>query len=547
MQLSLADDQPLLSAEPPADEELFGLAPDPASDPPDDPDAWLRDLTEPERDAYLATTQLPPRQRVFEAGFLPRDVGLGAGFAGGGVLDRLPAGPVLGQFAADAWAQGLAGATDDELIGVLAAWRRLTSWASAGEAAAVTELTERRRSQGLAGGDPDLMEYLPDELAAALTLTKRAASGVLDFACGLARLPCTGAALARGDIDRPKALVLVNEMCGVSDELAATIEEQVIGAAPTQTTGQLLASTRRAVLAADPAAAVRRREKAQRDARVEVWTEQSGTATLAGRDLPPADALAADQRIDALARQLKADGAIGSLPQLRARVYTALLLGESVKSLRPSALSSPSARPPSPGLAGSVNLTMPLSSLLGTAGAPGEVPGFGPLDASACRTLAAALASRPGNRWCLTITDSSGHAVGHGCTRQAPHGSGWALLIEITDLGSALCRPDQGQHRDDHAGYRPSRRLRHLIETRHRTCVFRSCRRAATRCDVDHTVPYHLGGATCRCNLAPLCRRHHQAKQTRGWQLSQPEPGQLVWRLPHGRSYRIRPDPYPVS
>jgi hypothetical protein len=277
-----------------------------------------------------------------------------------------------------------------------------------------------------------------------------------------------------------------------------------------------------------------------------VWTEQSGTATLAGRDLPPADALAADQRIDALARQLKADGAIGSLPQLRARVYTALLLGESVKSLRPGASSPPSARPPSPGLAGSVNLTMPLSSLLGTAGAPGEVPGFGPLDANACRTLAAALASRPGNRWCLTITDSSGHAVGHGCARQAPHGSGWALLIKITDLASAPCWPDQGQHRDDQAGYRPSRRLRHLIETRHRTCVFRS-RRAATRCDVDHTVPYHLGGATCRCNLAPLCRRHHQAKQTRGWQLSQPEPGQLVWRLPHGRSYRIRPDPYPVS
>jgi hypothetical protein len=270
MQLSLPDDQPLLSAEPPADQELFGLAPDPASDPPDGPDAWLSDLTEPERDAYLAATQLLSQQRVFAAGFLPRDVGVGAGFAAGGVLDRLPAGPVLGQFAADAWAQGLAGATDEELIRVLTAWRRLTSWASAGEAAAVTELTERRRSQGPAGGDPDLMEYLPDELAAALTLTKRAAGGVLDFACGLARLPRTGAALARGDIDRPKALVLVNETCGVSDKLAAAVEEQVIVAAPTQTTGQLLA---------------------------------------------------ADQRIDALARQLKADGAIGSLPQLRARLY----------------------------------------------------------------------------------------------------------------------------------------------------------------------------------------------------------------------------------
>ena len=50
-----------------------------------------------------------------------------------------------------------------------------------------------------------------------------------------------------------------------------------------------------------------------------------------------------------------------------------------------------------------------------------------------------------------------------------------------------------------------------------------------------------------RCNLAPLCRRHHQAKQAQGWQLHQPEPGELAWRLPHGRSYRAGPDPYPVG
>jgi len=257
------------------------------------------------------------------------------------------------------------------------------------------------------------------------------------------------------------------------------------------------------VLAADPAAAVQRREKGQRDARVEVWTEQSGTAALAGRDLPPAAALAADQRIDALARRLRAAGAAGPLGQLRAHVYTALLLGESVESLCPRPSSSPSAGP----LAGSVNLTMPLSSLLGTDEGPGEVPGFGPLDAGACRSLAAAVAARRGGRWCLTITDSRGRAVGHGCAQQAPQGASWALLVKITDLASGSCAPRHSQHQDGNAGYRPSRRLRHLIESRHRTCVFRSCRRAASRCDADHTVPYHLGGATCRCNLAPSCKR----------------------------------------
>jgi hypothetical protein len=45
-------------------------------------------------------------------------------------------------------------------------------------------------------------------------------------------------------------------------------------------------------------------------------------------------------------------------------------------------------------------------------------------------------------------------------------------------------------------------------------------------------------------HLAPLCRRHHQAKQVRGWRLEQPVPGTLVWRLPHGRSYWVDPEPY---
>jgi hypothetical protein len=284
------------------------------------------------------------------------------------------------------------------------------------------------------------------------------------------------------------------ESSGLSpDPPRAAIEDKIIDAAPGQTTGQLRAALRRAVLAADPAAADRRRKKAERDARVEVWTECSGTAALAGRDLPPADVLAADKRVDSLARGLKEAGAKGTLDQLRARVYIALLLGRPIDSLPPDG-------PGGTSLAGSVNLTMPLASWLGAAQAPGEVAGFGPVDASTCRTLGAALAARPGGRWCLTLTDAAGRAVGHGCARRAPAGSGWALHIKITDLASAACA-----HARD--GYRPSPRLQHLIEVRHRTCSFRGCRRAAPRCDVDHTIPHHLGGATCRCNLAPSCKR----------------------------------------
>jgi hypothetical protein len=44
--------------------------------------------------------------------------------------------------------------------------------------------------------------------------------------------------------------------------------------------------------------------------------------------------------------------------------------------------------------------------------------------------------------------------------------------------------------------------------------------------------------------LAPLCRRHHAAKQAQGWHLEQPGPGTLTWTLPSGRTITVTPRPY---
>ena len=60
---------------------------------------------------------------------------------------------------------------------------------------------------------------------------------------------------------------------------------------------------------------------------MERWAEASGNAALAGRELPPAAVMAADQRIASLARQLKQAGLGGSMDELRARAYIDLLLG----------------------------------------------------------------------------------------------------------------------------------------------------------------------------------------------------------------------------
>jgi len=175
------------------------------------------------------------------------------------------------------------------------------------------------------------------------------------------------------------------------------------------------------------------------------------------------------------------------------------------------------------------------------------VAGFGPVSAADARALADRLAGERGSRWCLTLTDQDGRAVAHGCARAQRNGRGdeaagrgWELTVTLRPVAVKDCR-----HERESAGYQPSPTLRHVIRVRQRTCSFPGCRRPAAHCDQDHTVPYDQGGRTCECNLAPLCRRHHRAKQAHGWKLDQPEPGVMAWTTPSGRTYTTRPSAYP--
>jgi hypothetical protein len=564
----------------PWDEALRGLAPDPDTDPPADLEAWAdvpAELTLEWLDAQAAAERGAARR--FEPGGLSRPGGRAArGFAAAGPAEQVEPGAVLAGLTSRAWEQQEQ-ASDDELIGITRAFGRLAAWACAGQLAAVAELAVRRESQVAAGADPHLAEHLTDEVAAALTLTARAADNLVSFAAALRGLPETRAALWRGEIDQARAWVIADAVTGLDPAHAAAVEAAVIGAAGRQTTGQLRAAARREVLAADPAAADRRQKEAQKDARVETWSEPAGTAALAGRDLPPAEVLAADRRIDALARQLKAAGACYGMDVLRARVYTALLLGVPLQTLQaelvpacaaadgeaaaggsadgepgPGGLTGPDPDRdgpppllPLPPVTGTLNLTMPVGTWLGGT-APGDVSGFGPVPPGDARVLGQLLAAAPGTRSCLTLTGADGTAVAHGCARnsgRAAAGQIPTLTVTIKPLASGDCG-DCGHH-DEAPRYRPSDRLRHLVVIRQRTCSFPGCRRNAATCDLDHTIPFDQGGRTCQCNLAPLCRRHHRAKQAEGWQLTQTGPGHLTWTLPHGRSYRAGPGQYPAG
>ncbi len=69
------------------------------------------------------------------------------------------------------------------------------------------------------------------------------------------------------------------------------------------------------------------------------------------------------------------------------------------------------------------------------------------------------------------------------------------------------------------------------------TCAFPFCRRRARTCDLDHICPYAQTGRTCHCDLAPLCRHHHNLKTHAAWTYRPLEPGVYLWREPHGQHF----------
>lgn len=625
---------------------------------------------------------------------------------------RIPPGPALA-----AWLGQAPPATLDDagLVNSIAGWRKVTSWAQAQELAAVAELAQRRGVTDDPSLDRDQSrrleaEFAPNEVALALTMTQFAAEYWVSLAVSMAgRLPGTLCALRSGHIDLTRAKLIDQYTTPLDDDLAQAVERKVLPRAPRQTTTQLAASLRRAVMSVDPAAAERRRKEAERHTRVELTGDDAGTAALYGRLLPAAQASAAWSRISAMANTLQSHGAGGGIDLLRAQVFIGLLLGtlpqppdvpgpgdpgppnspedpdnrddadgrdDGGGSSGGSSGGSPSgsggggngAAPGSRGAGSEVTDTAgpacshppadlasdstnpaPPAGYLGLGGVawrwpripgPGEVPGFGvpangtrdgrPVLAVPWRTLAG-LSTEPGHLtrigaitaetarelaevaaadplcgWRILVTDSAGQLItvtrirspGQGRASPRPPGSpappqprprpgvlgrititipvtmlaepppmastettagaaGPALQAALTDaltaarksvhaLGRRASPGAACHHEDAAAGYRIPGRLRALVEARDQHCRYPICRRPATQCDLDHTVPYDQGGLTCRCNLSGGCRCHHRMKTLTSWRLRQPQPGTLIWTAPSRLAWTTRPEPYPV-
>jgi Domain of unknown function (DUF222) len=450
----------------------------------------------------------------------------------------------------------------------------------------------------------------------------------------------TKEAFRAGIVNHEKAAIIAWATAFLDPEEARAAEALVLDRAGSLTPAQLRAAIRRAVMEVNPDKAKKRREHMAKRTRVERWAEDSGNAGLAGRELPPAEVLAADQRVTAWAKELRKAGLEGGMDALRARAYLDILLGTDSRPLGSSpggtagqAAADPASQnvggpgrpadgtgsggdagpgsheppalvpggplggmvpapggPPAgvipPGFAGRATLTIPATTLLDLANRPGEMAGIGPIDPDLARDLAAAAARNPRSTWCVTVTDSQGHAIGHGCARPAPadratrrkpgapggpdppgrarftftpadqpgppggYGT-WRfstgisgqrdLLIQIGPIPVGDC-----YHRHQARGHDPGIMLRHLTQVRHATCTGPGCRRPSVRADFEHNIPYEAGGRTCLCNGNPKCRFDHRLKQHPRWKAEQLPSGEVRWTTPSGRQYVVEPTRYPI-
>jgi len=409
-------------------------------------------------------------------------------------------------------------------------WREARERAAQAEADGIRELGEiavEIIDGAKSAHEADLeMRSFAAEVAADSKLHPRAAARRLNESYEIVKFfPAALDALARGAFSLEHVRVLLTASAALTEQQKRRFEADVMQRADGLTVAQLRIVARRAAERAHPETIVERHRLAAEERTVwlrecsdgmaeigaqipavlayGVWDRLSRAAHAARREL-----VAADEHHAELAGQ---DGqtvrVVPTVAQLRADLFAELLLtgsaeggvSASTEAASDAAFGTVQGRRVV-GIAPQVSIVVPAHDA-----SAAELVGYGAIDPATARSLTAAAAG-----WNRIAVDSEG-------------------AIAATDR------------------YRPSEKIRRILEARDEHCRFPGCTAPVWRCDIDHTVEWMSGGPTTSANLAHLCRAHHTLKHPdlparARWRVRQSPGGVLHWYSPTGAIYTDLPE-----
>lgn len=348
-------------------------------------------------------------------------------------------------------------------------------------------------------------------------------------------LPATLAALREGDIDAAQARVIVHEVNGLDlpPEVLIAADRELATRARSKTPAELRRAAKRLFEERQLETVAERHARAYAERAVEFEPSHNGMAWLSVYLRAP-EALAIRDRLRRAARSARSVAADGrTCAQIEADFARDLLLNGKRRATDGPAASaadhgSQVVEPPNADVAAelanadvaaavasgdlaaayasirpTVHVTVPVLTLLGLGDAPGDLDGYGPIDADTARRLAA----------------------------NAP------------SFNRLLTHPISGAVLDvDRESYRAPADLRRWVQVRDVTCRFPGCSRPARGCELDHSDDWGADhGKTAHDNLAHLCSNHHHLKHETAWSLNHLPDGVIEWTSLTGARYRTTP------
>jgi hypothetical protein len=340
------------------------------------------------------------------------------------------------------------------------------------------------------------------EVACTLHLAERTAENLLGEAALFAGpMKATLQAMSTGEISYRHGQVLMEQLSFLPLEEAERFEARLLPVAKDLTVGKLKARARRLRERAHPETITKRAIAAVADRAV--WWEGRpdgmGTLTWYGT---AQQTLAAHDRLTGIAEATRRSEQHDENVPEDQRCTIGQICADAIGDLL---LDGVTPAGTGGGIQGSVMITVPVLTALGTSDTPGILEGYGPIPAEVAREIAAGAPS---------------------FTRLLTHPETGAVLSVGTDQ------------------YRVPADLRRVLRLRDGTCRFPGCARPAARSDIDHTQAWEAGGPTDLNNLAHLCRPHHRLKHHTLWAVHQEPGGVLCWTSPAGQTHRTSPETY---